>query len=138
MASGRLVLYAKIIDAAILVLLALFFVGFLAYDYSLFGLHEGPIHLPHEWHEYFELLPWIIFGLLLVDIYIKYRKVGSLRGLVTKHWLDILMTALIPLLMPLKFMKVAYKLFKAIKATKSGFKMAQKIKKMTSLFKSSH
>ncbi len=138
MPSSHLVVYSKAIDIAVVVLLAIFFVSFLAFDYALLGLHESPVHIPHELESYFELIPWIVFGLLLVDIYIKYLKVGSLKALVKKYWLDIIMTALIPLLMPLKFMKAAFKLFKAIKATKSGFKMAQKIKKTVAHFKSEH
>jgi hypothetical protein len=138
MPSSQLVVYSKVIDITVVVLLAVFFVSLLAFDYALFGLNESPIHIPHELELYFEQIPWIVFGLLLVDIYIKYLKVGSLKALVKNHWLDIIMTALIPILMPLKFMKAAFKLFKAIKATKSGFKMAQKIKKIVAHFKSEH
>lgn len=138
MPSSQLVVYSKVIDITVVVLLVVFFVSFLAFDYALFGLHESPIHIPHELEPYFELIPWIVFGLLLVDIYIKYLKAGSLKALVKNHWLDIIMTALIPILMPLKFMKAAFKIFKAIKATKSGFKMAQKIKKIVAHFKSAH
>jgi hypothetical protein len=40
------------------------------------------------------------------------------------------MAALIPILLPLKFIKVALKIFKAVKATKFGYKVLQKIKKV--------
>jgi len=44
------------------------------------------------------------------------------------------MTALIPILLPLKFLKVTLKLFKAVKATKFGYKIFQKVKKMLTTF----
>jgi hypothetical protein len=40
------------------------------------------------------------------------------------------MTDLIPILLPLKFIKVTIKKFKAVKATKFGYKVLQKFKKV--------
>ena len=50
------------------------------------------------------------------------------------HWLDISMTALIPILLPLKFIKVTLKMFKAVKTTKFGYKLFQKLKKIFTHF----
>ena len=44
------------------------------------------------------------------------------------------MTALIPILLPLKFLKVTLKLFKPVKATKFGYKIFQKVKKMLTTY----
>ncbi len=43
-------------------------------------------------------------------------------------------TALIPILLPLEFLKVTLKLFKAVKATKFGYKLFQKVKKMLTAY----
>jgi hypothetical protein len=122
---------SKIANIVVLSLLVIFFVGFLAFDYELLGFHDPPITIPHENEQYFEVIPWIIFGVLLFDLYLKYTIVGrNLKLLFKHHWLDISMTALIPILLPLKFIKVTLKVFKAVKATKFGYKVFQKIKKI--------
>ncbi|HEX2014945.1 MAG TPA: hypothetical protein VLA68_06930 [Nitrososphaera sp.] len=115
------------LDLAVLALLVVFFVGALAFDVGYFGLHEALIPIPHEAEPYFEFLPWIIFGLLLADFYIKYRKLdGDWRALLRQHWPDVVMAVLIPVFMPLKFIK----LVKALKTAKSGLKVFQKAKKV--------
>ena len=92
---------AKIADIVVLCLLVIFFVGFLAFDYELLGFHDPLIAIPHESEQYFEVIPWIIFGVLLFDLYLKYIIVGrNLKLLFKHHWLDISMTALIPILLP--------------------------------------
>jgi len=69
-------LYAisKILDIVVLALLAIFFIGMLAFGIAYFGFHEVIFPIPHEAELYFEFLPWAILGLLLADIYVKYRK----------------------------------------------------------------
>ena len=126
---------SKIADIVVLALLVIFFVGFLAFDYMLLGFHDPLITIPHESEHYFELIPWIIFGVLVFDLYLKYIIVGGdWKLLIKHHWLDISMAALIPILLPLKFMKVTLKIFKTIKATKFGYKVFQKFKKVFTHF----
>lgn len=118
---------AKVLDIAIVSLLATFLVGVLAFEVTYFGLDEPIIPLPPDAEPYFDVLPWVIFGLLAADIYIKYRKLDNdWRALVRNHWLDIVLAVLIPVFMPLKFIK----LVKALKTAKSGGKIIHKIKKM--------
>jgi hypothetical protein len=125
---------SKIADIVVLRLLNIFFVGFIAFDYELLGFHNPLITIPYESEQYFEVIPWIIFGVLLFDLYIKYIIVGrNLKLLFKHHWLDISMAALIPILLPLKFIKITLKIFKAVKATKFGYKILQKIKKVFTL-----
>ena len=122
---------SKIADIIVLGLLVIFFVGFLAFDYKLLGFHDAFIAIPHESEQYFEIIPWIIFGVLVFDLYLKYIIVGrDWKLLIKHHWLDISMAALIPILLPLKFIKVTLKIFKTVKATKFGYKVFQKIKKV--------
>ena len=124
-------LCSKIADIIVLGLLVIFFVGFMAFDYELLGFHDPLIAIPHESERYFEVIPWIIFGVLVFDLYLKYMIVGrDWRLLIKHHWLDISMATLIPILLPLKFVKVTLKIFKTVKATKFGYKVFQKIKKV--------
>ena len=125
-----------IADIVVLALLVIFFIGFLAFDYELLGLHKPIIiTIPNETQQYFGAIPWIIFGVLVFDIYLKYIIVGrDLKLLFKYHWLDISMTALIPILLPLNFLKVTLKLLNAVKATKFGYKIFQKVKKILSHF----
>jgi hypothetical protein len=133
--SHIITLCSIIADIVVLGLLVIFFVGFMAFDYELLGFHDPLIAIPHESERYFEVIPWIIFGVLVLDLYLKYRIVGrDLRLLIKHHWLDISMAALIPILLPLKFVKVTLKIFKTVKATKFGYKVFQKIKKVFTHF----
>ena len=129
--SHIIMVCSKVVDITVLCLLVIFFVGFLAFDYELLGFHGPLVAIPHGSEQYFEVIPWIIFGVLLFDLYLKYIIVGrNLKLLFKQHWLDISMAALIPILLPLKFIKVTLKIFKAVKATKFGYKVFQKIKKV--------
>ena len=133
-ASHIITVCSKIADIVVLCLLVIFFLGFLAFDYELLGSHDPLIAISHESEQYFEIIPWIIFGVLLFDLYLKYIIVGrNLRLLFKQHWLDISMAALIPILLPLKFIKVTLKIFKTVKATKFGYKVFQKFKKIFTL-----
>ena len=103
----------------------------LAFDYELLGFNDPLITILHESEQYFGVIPWIIFGVLLFDLYLKYIIVGRNLKLLFKHyWLAISMATLIPILLPLKFIKITIKIFKAVKATKFGYKVFQKIKKV--------
>lgn len=118
---------SRILDAVVVCLLSAFLVGVLAFDIAYLGLEENIVPLPAEAEPYFEVLPWAILGVLVADLYLKYRKLdSSWRSFVRKFWPDIVMTALIPVFMPLKFIKVV----KALKAAKSGLKIFQKGKKI--------
>jgi hypothetical protein len=127
---------SKIADIVVLALLVIFFVGFLAFDYELLGFHDSFLRIPHEGKQYFESIPWIIFGVLVFDLYLKYIIVQRNLKLFFKHyWLDVSMAALIPILLPLKFIKVTLKMFKAAKATKFGYKLGHKINKFLTVIK---
>ena len=130
-ASHTIRVCSKVADIVVLCLLVIFFVGFLAFDYELLGFHDPLISISHESEQYFEVIPWMIFGVLVFDLYLKYIIVGrNLKLLFKHHWVDIFMAALIPILLPLKFIKVTLKIFKAVKATKFGYKVLQKFKKV--------
>jgi len=122
---------SKFADTSVLFLLVIFFLGFLAFDYEIFGLHEQIVPIPHEMEIYFEFVPWIIFVVLVFDLFLKYLIVEkNLRIFFRHYWLDVVMAALIPILWPLKFMKMTLKSFKIIKTGKFGYKSHQKIGKL--------
>jgi hypothetical protein len=135
-ASHIIIVCSKIADLVVLGLLVIFFVGFLAFDYELLGFHDSFLKISHEGKQYFEAIPWIIFGVLVFDLYLKYIIVGRNLKLFFKHyWLDVFMTALIPILLPLKFIKVTLKMFKAAKATKFGYKLGHKVNKFLTVIR---
>jgi cytochrome c biogenesis factor len=123
-------------DLAIFALLILLVIGFLSYDYDLFGMNESIIPISKEYKFYFELIPWFLFLLLSIDLLIKYLYVGKdLRYFLKKYWIDILLTILIPVLFPLKFIKPSVKIYKSTKFVKSGYKIYQKYDKIFKLKK---
>lgn len=126
---------SKFADISVLILLVIFFLGFLAFDYEIFGLHEQIITIPHEMEVYSEFVPWIIFIVLVFDLFLKYLIVDkNLKVFFQHYWLDVVMAALIPILLPLKFMKMTVKSFKIIKTGKFGYKANQKIGKIRQHF----
>ena len=123
-------------DLAIFALLILLVIGFLSYDYDLFGMNEAIIPISKDYKFYFELIPWFLFLLLSIDLLIKYLYVGKdLRYFLKKYWIDILLTILIPVLFPLKFIKPSVKIYKSTKFVKSGYKIFQKYDKIFKLKK---
>ena len=118
-------------DLLIFSLLIIFFIGFIVYDYEIIGIKEPFIHLPMHFKLLFEILPWILFILLIIDLFLKYKLVeGKLNYFLKKYWIDILLTILLPFLFPLKFFKATLKMYKYTKIAKSGFKLAQKYDKL--------
>ncbi|MGD1834976.1 MAG: hypothetical protein ACPKQO_04575, partial [Nitrososphaeraceae archaeon] len=105
-------------------------IGFLSFDYEFFQFEKPLISLPYDAKIYFDLLPWILFIILVVDLYLKYLIVNKNRNkFIKKYWLDLILTLLIPVLFPFKLAKVSFKSYKLIKTTKYSFKIFQKIKK---------
>jgi hypothetical protein len=118
-------------DLLIFSLLIIFFVGFFVYDYEIIGIKEPVVHLPDYFKLIFEILPWILFILLIIDLILKYKLVeGKLNYFLKKYWFDIVLTLLLPFLFPLKFFKATLKMYKYTKFAKSGFKLAQKYEKL--------
>ena len=121
----------KLLDLTIIVLLILYFLGLLAFDYKSFGLENPPITLNPSFYEPFKHLIWVIFALLVLDIYLKHKKIGDTKQFVEKHWWDIFLLLLIPLLSVFKILKIAPKFIKKINALKTSYKIARKSKKIS-------
>jgi hypothetical protein len=119
----------KALDFLLLGMVIVYFVGFLSFHPQSLFLVKPLFDIPHEYEIYFEILLWAIFGLLIVDLYFKYKELDNWRLFLKKHWHDIVTLALIPFLAGFKIAKISVNLVKTIKASKSGFKVFQKAKK---------
>ncbi len=84
---------------------------------------------------YFDLLPWILFAVLVFDLYFKFRIAGNWNNFIRINWIDIIMALLIPFLFPMKFFKVFIKPYKMVKAGKYTIKSYQKIYKITKFWR---
>ena len=111
-------------------LLVIFFAGYINIHSELVGL---PHFLPtsEEIEKFWDGFTWVIFGMLVFDIYLKYRKAGDPRTFLKKHWLEVAMLAMIPLFAGLKVAKISIKLVKGLKMMKSGVKVAHGANKIS-------
>ncbi|MEW6043014.1 MAG: hypothetical protein AB1608_02015 [Thermoproteota archaeon] len=125
-----------VLDIVLLVMAVTYFVGFISFYPESIFLKEAPYHIPHSYEIYFETLLWVFFGLLILDLYLKYKKLNDWKIFLKKHWHEIAMIALIPFLAAFKIAKISLKLVKTLKASKSGFKVFYKANKATKQFKS--
>ncbi len=124
------------LDISLLVIAMVYFVGFISFHPESLFLKEAPYHISHEYEIYFEILLWIFFGMLVFDLYLKYKKLNDWKAFLKKHWHDIILVTAIPFLTVFKIAKVSVKLVKTLKASKSGFKVFYKAKKASKHFKS--
>jgi hypothetical protein len=122
-------LLSKSLDFVLLAMAVTYFVGFVSFHPESLLLKEAPYHIPHQYEIYFEILLWAFFGLLVLDLYLKYKRLNNWKLFLRKHWHEIIMVVLIPFLTAFKIVKVSVKLVKMLKAYKSGFKIFYKAKK---------
>jgi hypothetical protein len=121
---------AKAFDVFVSSLVMFFFAGYINIHSEIIGFASGPMPIPKEVEEFWEYFTWAVFGVLALDIYLKYRKVCDIRVFLKKHWLDILMLCMMPLFAGFKVAKLSIKLVKGLKMTKSGFKAAHGARKL--------
>jgi len=109
----------------------LFFIGILAFDYSIFGLSEPLIPIPYEWKFFFDIMIWLLVSLLMIDLTLKYKKTKNPKKFIKKYWIDILMLILIPVFSVFKSLKIGLSIVKQLKTAKMGAKIAHKTKKIS-------
>jgi hypothetical protein len=124
-------MYYKLLDFSILVIVTIFFVGVLAFDYPIFGLSEPLILIPYEWKFFFDVLIWPLVSLLIIDLALKYKKTKNPKKFIKKYWIDIVMLILIPIFSAFKSLKIGIKIVKQLKTAKMGAKAAHKSKKIS-------
>ena len=126
---------AVALDISLLVMALVYFAGFISFHPESLFLKEAPYYIPHEYEIYFEILLWVFFGTLVLDLYLKYKRLNNWKVFLKKHWHEIAMVAAIPFLTVFKIAKVSANLVKTVKASKSGFKVFYKAKKASKHFK---
>lgn len=124
-------MFYKILDLTILVIATTFFIGILAFDYSIFGLSEPLILIPYEWKFFFDIMIWLLVSLLIIDLTLKYKKTKDPKKFIKKYWIDILMLILIPVFSVFKSLKIGLSIVKQLKTAKMGAKIAHKTKKIS-------
>ena len=124
-------MFYKILDLTILAIATTFFIGILAFDYSIFGLSEPLILIPYEWKFFFDIMIWLLVFLLIIDLTLKYKKTKNPKKFIKKYWIDILMLILIPIFSVFKSLKIGLSIVKQLKTAKMGAKIAHKTKKIS-------
>ena len=114
----------RILLYSILALLIVYFIGSLELMPETYGLNNPLLDIPILLEVYWDYIPWAILALSVLDISFKYKGIKSLRLLLKNNFPDILMTAFLPLLLIFKIVKISYKIYKVMKATKSWAKFA--------------
>jgi hypothetical protein len=122
--------YSKIADLIVIGIVFLILIGLLAFDYEYFSFKEQIVKIPYHMKIYFDLLPWILFAVLVFDLYFKFKIAKNWIKFIRINWIDIIMILLIPFLFPMKFFKIFIKPYKMIKAGKYTIKSYQKIYKI--------
>ncbi|HJU58247.1 MAG TPA: hypothetical protein VJ583_00735 [Nitrososphaeraceae archaeon] len=122
--------YSKISDLIVIGIVFLILIGLLAFDYEYFSFKEQIVKIPYHMKIYFDLLPWILFAVLVFDLYFKFKIAKNWIKFIRINWIDIIMILLIPFLFPMKFFKIFIKPYKMIKAGKYTLKSYQKIYKI--------
>ena len=97
----------KVIDIIVIVLLNILLISLLSSNKLLFK--EPLINISSL---FIDILQFTILPLLILDIYLKYRKVKDVRLFLKKHYLDLIMLVLFPIFVMFKFMKLTLKLYK--------------------------
>jgi hypothetical protein len=123
-----------VLDIVLLVMAITYFIGFVSFHPESLFLDKAPYHIPHEFVIHFEILLWSFFGLLIFDLYFKYKKLNDWRLFLKKHWHELAMVAAIPFLAVFKIAKISVNLVKTLKASKSGFKVFYKANKAKNHF----
>lgn len=117
--------YLKILDKIIIGFLIIIIFGLLSNEYDVFGIKINLIQLPEGFHEIFEIIIYFFLVVLIIDLFLKYLLVKSLKLFFVSYWFDFVTTILIPIFLPLKFVNV--KIYKLLKLNKSIIKFAKKI-----------
>lgn len=74
----------KALDFVLLAFAVVYFAGFLSFYPDAVFLKEAPYHIPHEYEMYFEYVLWTFFGLLILDLYLKYKKLNDWKKFLKK------------------------------------------------------
>ena len=112
-------------------LILIFFFGLVNIEHSALGITEPIFSITDQLKILFDIIFWIIVGLLALELVVAYLEVRNPRTFVRKYWLEIILLVLMPVFVGFKALKFSFKIVKQIKISKTGFKIFQKFKKST-------
>lgn len=110
-------------------LILIFFFGLINIEYSALGLSAPLFPITEQIKIFFDIIFWIIVGLLGLELLVAYLEIRNTRTFVRKYWLEIILLVLMPVFVGFKALKISLKIVKQIKVSKTGFKIFQKFTK---------
>lgn len=122
-------LFKKVLSFVNFSLIVIFIFGLVNIEHSSLGISEPLFTVTEQIKLFFDVIFWIIVGLLTLELIIAYLKIRNTKTFVKKYWLEIIMLVLMPLFVGFKVLKVSLKIIKQIKVGKTIFKLIHKIKK---------
>lgn len=122
-------LFKKALSFGTFSLIVVFIFGLVNIEHSSLGISEPLFAITNQVILIFDIIFWLIVGLLTLELVIAYLKIRDTKSFVKKYWLEIIMLVLMPVFVGFKILKVSLKIIKQIKIGKTVFKLIQKIKK---------
>ncbi|MEC4848158.1 MAG: hypothetical protein RI100_03135 [Nitrosarchaeum sp.] len=98
-------------------------------EYSSLGISEPLFTITEQAIIIFDIVFWLLVGLLTLELVIAYLKIRNAKSFVKKYWLEIIMLVLMPIFVGFKILKISLKIIKQVKIGKTVFKLFQKMKK---------
>lgn len=104
MCRMHLINWPRVVDAATIAWLAVFVIGFLAFDADLVGL-EPLVAIPGHVEPVWDAINWAIWGVFAVDVFYKYRQSENAKAFLKNHWIDLVL--LVPFFRILLLFRIA-------------------------------
>ncbi len=122
-------LFKKVLSFVTFSLIVIFIFGLVNIEYSALGISEPLFVITEQVIVIFDIIFWVIVGLLTLELSIAYLKIRNTKSFVKKYWLEIIMLVLMPMFVGFKILKISLKIIKQVKIGKTVFKLFQKMKK---------
>ncbi|CAD6517860.1 conserved membrane hypothetical protein [metagenome] len=122
-------LFKKVLSFVNFSLIIVFIFGLINIEHYSLGIPEPLFEITDHAVMFFDIVFWIIVGLLALELVIAYLKIRDTNTFVKKYWLEIIMLVLMPVFVGFKILKISLKIIKQIKVGKTVFKLFHKIKK---------
>lgn len=122
-------LFKKVLSFVTFSLIVIFIFGLVNIEYSSLGISEPLFAITEQVIIIFDIIFWVIVGLLTLELLIAYLKIRNTKSFVKKYWLEIIMLVLMPVFVGFKILKISLKIIKQVKIGKTVFKLFQKMKK---------
>ncbi|MHA7647527.1 hypothetical protein [Nitrosopumilus sp. S4] len=113
-------------------ILVLFF-GLINIEHSALGIPEPLFKITEQVKIFFDVLFWIIVGLLILELLVAYLEIRNTKSFIRKYWLEIILLVFMPVFVGFKVLKISFKILKQIKVSKTGFKIFQKLSKKSKI-----